>query len=112
MTKALRAVVAIVLLVGGGVTLFATPQYDTFWTYYDGADLKTANVIGQVNETCSGTTRWGTTSQYVDVWYGFPCSGAPSCVITEDQLCGTCDDNIDNDNDFYWDSYDPGCWYF
>ena len=109
MRNAFRAILAIVLLVGGGVTLFATPAYDTFWTYYDGPNLATANVIGQVNETCSGTTRWGTTSQYADVWYGEPCWSAPPCALTEDWACGQCNDEIDNDYDGHTDEYDPGC---
>ena len=111
MRSALRAVIAIVLLVFGTVTLFATPQYDTFWTYYDGPNLATANVVGQVNETCSGTWRWGTTSQYADVWYGEPCSGAPQCAVSEYPACGHCTDGIDNDTDGFTDANDPGCWF-
>ena len=115
MKNVLRLLTAVLVLCAGvaAPTATTTPAYDTVHTYYDGDNFATANIVGRKWEMCSGTWYTGTTSGYVDLWYGENCStGVPSCQITEsNDTCNNCGDNIDNDNDGKTDADDPNCWF-
>lgn len=95
----------------GAGTALATPQYDTITTYY--SDDTCSTVVGRRFEMCSGHWSTGTTSQYIDIWYGESCGGAEGCQQTEDNdMCpGSCSDGSDNDGDNLVDGNDPNCWY-
>lgn len=112
MKYVLRVLAAVCILITSASVPFATPQYDTIWTYYDGPDFATANIVGQKFEMCSGTWRTGTTSGDYNITYGMDCSNNTiSCQATESQYeCGNCNDTIDNDGDGKWDAWDPDCW--
>jgi hypothetical protein len=89
----------------------ARPVQDTIYTYYSDSSLTT--VVGRLYDMCDGRWSEGTTTQWVDISYGYPCgSGGCDTCLTPESIdgAGICDDGIDNDGDGHIDEVDPGCY--
>lgn len=100
------------MIVAGGRQLMTEPVQDIIYTYY--SDSWHTTVVGRLYDMCTGRWSTGTTSAYVDIEVGYPCSGGQcsTCIEPENAQYDpyVCWDGSDNDGDGLSDSYDPGCY--